>query len=171
MQIRNVVCENCRKVFDRDVNRHKRAEHHYCCMKCGHEHALKLNLEEAVGKRFGNLVVLRYCGKDVHGRNMCLTRCDCGAETVKALSLVRSGKSTRCDRYCVAENIAKKKIEKDIIDAKKEKRITNSVKVFIRENNDCSDEYIDEIMKVYRLDKQEVLDILVEKQKGLQNDN
>jgi len=169
MQIRNVVCENCRKVFDRDVNRHKRAEHHYCCMKCGHEHALKLNLEEAVGKRFGNLVVLRYCGKDVHGRNMCLTRCDCGAETVKALSLVRSGKSTRCDRYCVADKKVKEKAKKELEDSIKEKRITKSVKTFIREMSDGSEEYINLIAKMYRLEKEEVEEIL--KGEELQNDN
>ena len=171
MHTKTVNCASCNKAFKRGKKRPTKSDDFYCNADCRERHGLKLTLAKVIGKRFGSLIILSYSGKDGNGRNMCLTRCDCGIETIKSISHVKTGKSTRCDRYCVAENIAKKKIEKDIIDAKKEKRITNSVKVFIRENNDCSDEYIDEIMKVYRLDKQEVLDILVEKQKGLQNDN
>lgn len=52
-------------------------------------------LKQFVGKRFGNLTVIEYAGKEA-GMHRWKCQCDCGNETVVGQTLLQSGKTKSC---------------------------------------------------------------------------
>ena len=158
-------CSNCGKQLVRPdyTSACITVKHSFCDIKCRTEFGRKEVLKEMIGKKFGYLTVVEYVGVNRTGNNMCRAICDCGEEAVFPLTLIKTGRRKKCCKKCDIdkEDKANRRIAKVKID--KKDRITNNVRVFIRSNNDCSDGYIKKIMKFYRLDKQEVLDILVDK--------
>jgi hypothetical protein len=53
-------------------------------------------MKNILGKKFGRLLAIDTAGKDKHGKNLILCKCDCGKEVVMVKTLINTGKRLSC---------------------------------------------------------------------------
>ena len=65
-----------------------------CCQR--QEEGLMPTFRELTGQKFGRLTVIRFAGKDKHGRSTWLCRCECGKQTTIEMSQLVTGHTLSC---------------------------------------------------------------------------
>lgn len=68
----------------------------------------RINAKDAIGERFGRLVIVGISGKGKHGASMMITRCDCGESCTQAFGSLRAGDSKSCG--CLQRELARSRL-------------------------------------------------------------
>lgn len=99
-----IKCDYCGSEIRRNASRIKSNKHNFCCSKCRDSYKVKINVENSVGKKYGELTVLGFSNISEHNRTFVECECSCGRKCAKALDHLKSGNTKRCGN-CKGETI------------------------------------------------------------------
>ena len=68
-------------------------------------------LADLTGKRYGELLVVKYSHKDAHSKHHWVSKCDCGNQSIVRASNLTNGNTTSCGDKLIHTYLADETIE------------------------------------------------------------